>query len=82
MVVVSHLHSVTQNFVAHYLVVEHATPVGGHKDQVNVHRRNQVYPDALQRQRTALASAFGCARVVWNDCLRARTEAHAAGCRT
>ncbi|TQF05287.1 IS200/IS605 family element transposase accessory protein TnpB [Kitasatospora acidiphila] len=34
-------------------------------------------PDAAQRR--ALASAFGCARVVWNDCLRARQEAHAAG---
>ncbi|WP_159007485.1 RNA-guided endonuclease InsQ/TnpB family protein, partial [Streptomyces sp. NRRL S-813] len=25
------------------------------------------------------ASRFGCARVVWNDCLRDRKEAHAAG---
>ncbi|MGW5409971.1 RNA-guided endonuclease InsQ/TnpB family protein, partial [Streptomyces spiralis] len=30
-------------------------------------------------QRRALAKAFGCARVVWNDCLRDRKEAHAAG---
>ncbi|MEJ8639609.1 transposase [Streptomyces sp. MS2.AVA.5] len=37
----------------------------------------RVYPDATQRR--ALASAFGCARVVWNDCLRDRKEAHAAG---
>ncbi|MCZ4611019.1 transposase [Streptomyces sp. Lzd4kr] len=37
----------------------------------------RVYPDAAQRR--ALASAFGCARVVWNDCLRDRKEAHAAG---
>lgn len=37
----------------------------------------QAYPDAAQRR--ALASAFGCARVVWNDCLRDRKEAHAAG---
>ncbi|MBT2407116.1 MULTISPECIES: RNA-guided endonuclease TnpB family protein, partial [unclassified Streptomyces] len=37
----------------------------------------RVYPDALQRR--ALAQAFGCARVVWNDCLRDRKEAHAAG---
>ncbi|WP_406182453.1 RNA-guided endonuclease InsQ/TnpB family protein [Streptomyces sp. NBC_01006] len=37
----------------------------------------RVYPDT--RQRTALAQAFGCARVVWNDCLRDRREAHAAG---
>ncbi|MFE2181015.1 helix-turn-helix domain-containing protein [Streptomyces sp. NPDC059455] len=37
----------------------------------------RAYPDASQRR--ALASAFGCARVVWNDCLRVRREAHAAG---
>lgn len=37
----------------------------------------RVYPDASQRR--ALARAFGCARVVWNDCLRDRREAHAAG---
>lgn len=37
----------------------------------------RVYPDAAQCR--ALASAFGCARVVWNDCLRDRREAHAAG---
>ncbi|MEU9160119.1 RNA-guided endonuclease TnpB family protein [Streptomyces sp. NPDC048424] len=37
----------------------------------------RVYPDA--RHRTRLAQAFGCARVVWNDCLRDRREAHAAG---
>jgi putative transposase len=37
----------------------------------------RTYPDAAQRR--ALAQAFGCARVVWNDCLRARNEAHAAG---
>ncbi|WP_328401490.1 transposase [Streptomyces sp. NBC_00390] len=37
----------------------------------------RLYPDAVQRR--ALAQAFGCARVVWNDCLRARREAHAAG---
>ncbi|WP_405980694.1 RNA-guided endonuclease InsQ/TnpB family protein [Streptomyces sp. NBC_00158] len=37
----------------------------------------RVYPDADQR--SALAQAFGCARVVWNDCLRARKDAHAAG---
>ncbi|NUP60922.1 MAG: transposase [Nonomuraea sp.] len=30
----------------------------------------RAYPDATQRR--ALASAFGCARVVWNDCLRDR----------
>lgn len=37
----------------------------------------RAYPDATQR--CALASAFGCARVVWNDCLRDRRESHAAG---
>ncbi|MFF8880900.1 RNA-guided endonuclease InsQ/TnpB family protein [Streptomyces flaveolus] len=37
----------------------------------------RAYPDAAQRR--ALARAFGCARVVWNDCLRARKQAHAAG---
>ncbi|MGW2813439.1 RNA-guided endonuclease InsQ/TnpB family protein [Streptomyces sp. NPDC001415] len=37
----------------------------------------RAYPDTSQRR--ALASAFGCARVVWNDCLRDRREAHAAG---
>ncbi|MGW7496411.1 RNA-guided endonuclease InsQ/TnpB family protein [Streptomyces luteogriseus] len=37
----------------------------------------RAYPDASQRR--ALARAFGCARVVWNDCLRDRREAHAAG---
>jgi len=37
----------------------------------------RVYPDASQRR--ALARAFGCARVVWNDCLHDRKEAHAAG---
>ncbi len=37
----------------------------------------RVYPNAPQRR--ALAQAFGCARVVFNDGLRARQEAHAAG---
>ncbi|WP_318216560.1 RNA-guided endonuclease TnpB family protein [Streptomyces sp. SCL15-6] len=36
----------------------------------------RAYPDATQRR--ALARAFGCARVVWNDCLRARKQAHTA----
>jgi putative transposase len=30
-------------------------------------------------QRTALSRAFGCARVVFNDCLRARRDARSAG---
>ncbi|WOT40326.1 RNA-guided endonuclease InsQ/TnpB family protein [Streptomyces coeruleorubidus] len=37
----------------------------------------RAYPNAQQRR--ALARAFGCARVVWNDCLRDRKQAHAAG---
>jgi putative transposase len=37
----------------------------------------RLYPTPGQRQ--ALARAFGCARVVFNDGLRAREEAHSAG---
>ncbi|WP_060883682.1 RNA-guided endonuclease InsQ/TnpB family protein [Streptomyces caniscabiei] len=37
----------------------------------------RVYPDAGQR--IALAKAFGCARVVFNDCVRAREDARKAG---
>ncbi|WP_406068903.1 helix-turn-helix domain-containing protein [Micromonospora sp. NBC_01638] len=37
----------------------------------------RVYPDAVQR--TALARAFGCARVVFNDGLRLRQQAREAG---
>jgi len=37
----------------------------------------RVYPTPSQR--TALARAFGCARVVFNDCIRLRQESHAAG---
>ncbi|MFE5947505.1 RNA-guided endonuclease InsQ/TnpB family protein [Streptomyces sp. NPDC056480] len=36
----------------------------------------RVYPEPIQR--AALARAFGCARVVFNDGLRARQEAHEA----
>ncbi|MEU8527644.1 RNA-guided endonuclease TnpB family protein [Streptomyces sp. NPDC048629] len=35
--------------------------------------------DPSPGQRIALGRAFGCARVVWNDCLAARQDAHAAG---
>ncbi|MEU6971244.1 helix-turn-helix domain-containing protein [Kitasatospora aureofaciens] len=38
---------------------------------------DRVYPEPAQCR--ALARAFGCARVVFNDGLRARQEAHAAG---
>ena len=37
----------------------------------------RLYPTPGQRE--ALARAFGCARVVFNDALRARQDAHAAG---
>ena len=37
----------------------------------------RLYPTLGQRQ--ALARAFGCARVVFNDALRARQQAHQAG---
>ena len=37
----------------------------------------RLYPTRGQQQ--ALARAFGCARVVYNDGLRARQEAHRAG---
>ncbi len=37
----------------------------------------RLYP--TPRQRTALAQAFDCARVVFNDVLRARQDAYAAG---
>ncbi|MFC9266474.1 helix-turn-helix domain-containing protein, partial [Streptomyces zhihengii] len=37
----------------------------------------RVYPSAGQR--TALARAFGCARVVFNDALRVRETARTAG---
>ena len=39
--------------------------------------RYRLYPDAAQRQ--ALARAFGCARVVFNDCLRLREDCRARG---
>ncbi|MGW5490046.1 RNA-guided endonuclease InsQ/TnpB family protein [Streptosporangium sandarakinum] len=39
--------------------------------------RYRLYPDAAQRQ--ALAQAFGCARVVFNDGLRLRQDAREAG---
>ncbi|MGW2557068.1 helix-turn-helix domain-containing protein [Streptomyces sp. NPDC001635] len=44
---------------------------------VQLRYKYRAYPDA--RRRRALAQAFECARVVWNDCLRDRREAHAAG---
>jgi putative transposase len=44
---------------------------------VQVRYRYRVYPSPGQQQ--ALARAFGCARVVYNDCLRLRDACHAAG---
>jgi len=44
---------------------------------MQVRYRYRIYPSAGQRQ--ALARAFGCARVVYNDCLRIRDEAHTTG---
>jgi putative transposase len=44
---------------------------------VQVRYRYRVYPSRGQQQ--ALARAFGCARVVYNDCLRLRDEGHARG---
>jgi putative transposase len=44
---------------------------------VQVRYRYRIYPTPGQRQ--ALARAFGCAQVVYNDCLRLRDECHAAG---
>jgi len=44
---------------------------------VKVRYRYRIYPSPGQQQ--ALARVFGCARVVYNDCLRVRDEAYAAG---
>jgi len=44
---------------------------------VLVRYRYRLYPSPRQRQ--SLARVFGCARVVYNDCLRLREECHAAG---
>ena len=44
---------------------------------MQVRYRYRIYPSPGQRQ--ALARAFGCARVVYNDCVRLRDECHARG---
>jgi putative transposase len=44
---------------------------------VQARYRYRIYPDAAQRG--ALARVFGCVRVVYNDALRVREEARAAG---
>jgi putative transposase len=53
--------------------------VGGrwHAVLVLLRYNYRLYPDTAQRE--ALARAFGCARVVFNDALRARQEARAKG---
>jgi putative transposase len=44
---------------------------------VQVRYRYRLYPTPGQQR--ALARVFGCARVVYNDCLRVRDECHARG---
>ena len=44
---------------------------------MQVRYRYRIYPRPVQRQ--GLARVFGCARVVYNDCLRLRDQCHAAG---
>jgi putative transposase len=44
---------------------------------MQVRYRYRLYPTPGQRD--MLGRTFGCARVVYNDCLRVRDEAHAAG---
>jgi len=44
---------------------------------VQVRYRYRIYPSPTQQQ--ALARVFGCARVVYNDCLRVRDDCHARG---
>ena len=44
---------------------------------VQIRYRYRIYPSPGQQQ--ALARVFGCARVVYNDCLRLREACHTAG---
>ena len=44
---------------------------------MQVRYRYRIYPRPAQRQ--GLARVFGCARVVYNDCLHLRDQCHAAG---
>jgi hypothetical protein len=48
-----------------------------HAGGVQLRYNYRLYPTPGQQQ--ALARAFGCARVVFNDALRARRQAHEAG---
>jgi len=56
-------------------------PVTGHEIEYNsgmqLRYNYRLYPTSGQR--SALARAFGCARVVFNDALRLREQAHQAG---
>ena len=51
--------------------------VSGILGVVQVRYRYRIYPTRGQQQ--ALARVFGCARVVYNDCLRLREAYHVAG---
>src|ERR1039457_5784228 len=44
---------------------------------VQLRKNYRLYP--TRGQRSALARAFGCARVVFNDALRLREQAHEVG---
>jgi putative transposase len=55
-------------------VIGHETEYIG---DVQLRYNYRLYPDSAQRE--ALARAFGCARVVFNDALAARRAAHEAG---
>jgi putative transposase len=69
---VKHEHTVpTSTYV---FVLGHETK---YTERVQLRYNYRLYP--TPGQRAALARAFGCARVVFNDGLRARQEAHEAG---
>ena len=59
---------------AYVLVSGHET---NYTETVRLRYNYRLYPTSGQR--SALARAFGCARVVFNDGLRARQDAHEAG---
>jgi putative transposase len=58
------------------VTIECHRPMAG-SGAMRVRYRYRIYPAPGQQQ--ALARAFGCARVVYNDCLRLRDACHAAG---
>jgi IS605 OrfB family transposase len=64
----------TMSAGADVVVIRYATKYAG---CVRLRYNYRLYPTPGQRQ--ALARAFGCARVVYNDGLRARQQAHAGG---